>query len=299
MPNIIAAIQMCSSSSVEKNLQYIELQIKEAASNGAKLIVLPEMFAIMGNSGVSKVEVKEKYGEGKIQSCLSSLAKLYQVWIVGGTIPIEAEDNRKIKAASLVYDDKGECVARYDKIHLFDVVLSDKEIYKESDTTEPGDSLIVFDSPFGKIGLAVCYDIRFPEMFRYFFNQGVEIILLPTAFTEKTGKAHWEILARSRAIENLCYFVGACQGGTHSSGRKTFGHSLIVGPWGDVISTIDGTESGIIYAEIDLKVLNEARKSIPIKEHQRIFIDTSLLDNLNNVGEDQSSKSKYSCSYFS
>jgi predicted amidohydrolase len=274
----IAAIQMCSSSSVDENLKRAEQFILEASSNNAKLIVLPEMFAIMGDMSTTKLDVKEPFMHGKIQSFLSTQAKNNKVWIVGGTIPIECNDKNKIKAASLVFDDTGKCVARYDKIHLFDVVLSDKEIYRESDTTEPGNSLSIIDTPFGKIGLAVCYDLRFPELFRCFFNKGVEIIILPTAFTEKTGKAHWEVLARSRAIENFCYFIGSCQGGVHSNGRTTFGHSIIIGPWGDIISKKESLEPGIIYADIDINSVYEARKSIPIKHHQRIFFDTSRLE---------------------
>ena len=154
----------------------------------------------------------------------------------GEQIPIECVDENKIRAASLVFDDTGQCVARYDKIHLFDVVLSEHEVYRESDTTEPGTNLVVINTPFGAIGLAVCYDLRFPELFRCLFNKGAEIIILPTAFTEKTGKAHWEVLARSRAIENFCYFIGACQGGVHSNGRTTYGNSIIIDPWGNIIS---------------------------------------------------------------
>lgn len=277
---------MCSSSSVDDNLILAEKLISEAAKNNAKLVVLPEMFAIMSDSVTTKIDVKEPFGEGKIQSFLSEQAKANKVWIVGGTIPIECDDEHKIKAASLVYDDTGKCVARYDKIHLFDVVLSENEVYRESDSTEPGNSLCIVETPFGKIGLAVCYDLRFPEMFRCFFNEGVEIILLPTAFTEKTGKAHWEVLSRSRAIENFSYFVGSCQGGLHSNGRTTYGNSLIIGPWGDVISKKEGMEQGIIYGNIDLNKVHDARKSIPIQNHQRIFFDTTGLDNINQH-EDQ------------
>lgn len=235
------------------------------------------MFAIMSDKVTTKIDVKEPFGVGKIQSFLSSQAKTNKVWIVGGTIPITCHDEKKIKAASLVYDNTGNCVARYDKIHLFDVVLSDNEVYLESDSTEPGNSLCIVETPFGKIGLAVCYDLRFPELFRCLFNEGVEIIILPTAFTEQTGKAHWEILARSRAIENFSYFIGSCQGGIHPNGRKTYGNSIIVGPWGDVISKKETIEPGIIYGNIDLDNVYKARKSIPIQKHQRIYFDKSDL----------------------
>ena len=263
----IAAIQMCSSHLVDENLKSAAKLINEAAQNNAKLVVLPEMFAIMGLKPTDKIAVKEKFGQGKIQSFLAEHAKKNNVWIVGGTIPIECKDENRVRAASLVFDNKGEFITRYDKTHLFDVVLSEKEIYKESDTTEPGNELVVVDTPFGKLGLGVCYDIRFPELFRCLFNKGAEIIALPSAFTVPTGEAHWELLARSRAVENFCYLVGACQGGTHSSGRKTYGNSIIVEPWGAISSKKEGVEPGVIYSKIDLKKIHEARKSIPISNH--------------------------------
>ena len=176
----------------------------------------------------------------------------------------------------MVFDDAGSCVAQYNKVHLFDVVISEKEKYIESDTTEAGDHLTIIDTPFGRIGLGVCYDLRFPEFFRLLFNNGVEIVVLPTAFTETTGKAHWEVLARSRAIENFSYFIGACQGGTHANGRKTYGHSLIIDPWGKILARKEDVSPGIIYSTIDLKQVYEARKAIPIKDHQRIFFDKTL-----------------------
>ncbi|HSW69230.1 MAG TPA: carbon-nitrogen hydrolase family protein [Gammaproteobacteria bacterium] len=271
----VAAIQMCSSHLVDENLKLSEKLINEAAQNNAKLIVFPEMFAIMGQKPTDKIIAKETFGHGHIQSFLSEQAKKNGVWIVGGTIPIECGDKNKIRAACLVFDNNGKCVARYDKIHLFDVVLSETETYKESDTTEPGNELVVVDTPFGKLGLAVCYDLRFPELFRHLFNKGAEIIAIPSAFTVPTGEAHWELLARSRAIENFSYLIGACQGGTHSSGRKTYGNSIIVEPWGAVSAKKEGTEPGIIYTTIDLKKAYEARKSVPIADHQRIFFDTS------------------------
>lgn len=273
----MAAIQMCSSHIVDENLLTASRLIKEASVNNAKLVVLPEMFAIMGLSSHDKVKVKEPFGNGKIQSFLSDQAKNNKIWIVGGTIPIECENENKVKAASLLFNDKGECVTRYDKIHLFDVTISENEVYKESETTDPGNQLIVQKTPFGKLGLSVCYDIRFPELFRCLFNKGAEIIIIPSAFTVKTGEAHWELLARTRAVENFCYTIGACQGGTHTSGRKTYGNSIIVSPWGDTISKMDSISEGIIYATIDLNKVYEARKSIPIIDHQKIFFDTSKL----------------------
>lgn len=273
----IAAIQMCSSHLVEENLSIASHFIAEAAQQGAKLVVLPEMFVVMGLLPTDKIAEKEIFGKGKIQSFLSDQAKRNNIWIIGGTIPIECDNKPKIRAASLVFSNTGELVARYDKIHLFDVTLSENETYKESDTTEPGDKLITVDTPFGKLGLAVCYDVRFPELFRCLFNQGMEIIILPSAFTVPTGEAHWELLARSRAVENFCYLIGACQGGIHSNGRRTYGNSIIVNPWGNVIAKKENIESGIIYADINLDRVYESRKSIPIEHHQKIFFDLSLL----------------------
>jgi nitrilase len=268
----VAAIQMCSSHLVNENLKSAAKWINEAANNNAKLVVLPEMFAMMGQKPIDKVAVKEKMGQGVIQDFLAEQAKINEIWIVGGTIPIACENENKVRAASLVFDNNGKCIARYDKIHLFDVVLSEKEIYKESDTTEPGNELVVVDTPFGKLGLAVCYDVRFPELFRCLFNKGAEIIALPSAFTVPTGEAHWELLARSRAVDNFSYVIGACQGGTHSSGRKTFGNSIIVEPWGTVAAKKEGVSPGIIYTNIDLQKIYDARNSIPIGAHQRISL---------------------------
>lgn len=274
----IAAIQMCSSHLVDENLAMAARLIEEAAANGANLVVLPEMFSIMGFNQNDKVTISEIYGSGKVQSFLSEQARKNKVWIVGGTIPIQCDDPNKVRAASIVYDQNGDLINRYDKIHLFDVTISETEVYRESDTTQPGNRIVVIDTPFGKLGLSVCYDLRFPELFRIMFNQGAEIICVPSAFTVKTGEAHWETLLRSRAIENFCYVIGAAQGGKHSSGRSTYGNSLIVEPWGIVTSRIEGTQPGVIYADIDLKKLADTRKSIPIADHQKIFFDASRLE---------------------
>ncbi len=273
MPTTIAAIQMCSSHNINDNLAMAKQLITEAAKNKAELVVLPENFAIMGLKPSDKVLVKEKLGQGKIQHFLSVQAKANNIWIVGGTIPIESDDANKVRASSLVFDAQGNLVARYDKMHLFDVTISDHETHRESDTIQPGNEIVVVDTPFGKLGLAVCYDVRFPELFRCLFNKGAEIFILPSAFTVPTGEAHWEVLTRSRAIENFCYLIGAAQGGLHSNGRKTYGNSLIVAPWGNIIAKKEGTEAGIIYATIDLNKVYEARKAIPVEKHQRIFFD--------------------------
>lgn len=273
----VAAIQMCSTHIVDENLAMASSMIEEAARNSAKLVVLPEMFAIMGLKPTDKVDVKEELDNGKIQSFLSSEAKRNNVYIVGGTIPIACENENKIRAASLVYDPNGKRIARYDKIHLFDAVLSETEIYKESDSTESGDEIVATDTSLGKLGLTVCYDIRFPELFRSLVNKGAEILTIPSAFTVKTGEAHWELLARSRAVENFCYVIGACQGGTHSSNRQTYGHSIIIDPWGTILAKKDDMEPGIIYANIDLEHLKKVRKSIPALDHQTIRVNATSI----------------------
>jgi deaminated glutathione amidase len=273
----VAAIQMCSSHDIENNLQEASRLIQEAALNKADLVVLPEMFAIMGLKPTDKVEAKEKFGSGRIQTFLSEQAKKNGIWIVGGTIPIACDNDKKVRAASIVYDDKGIFKARYDKIHLFDVDISETEKYRESDTTEPGNEIVIVDTPVGRLGLGVCYDVRFPELFRYMFNQGVELFSLPSAFTVKTGEAHWELLARSRAVENFCYVIGACQGGTHSSGRKTYGNSVIIDPWGTVSAKVNGIDSGVIYTMIDLANQKKLRSEIPVLNHQTISFDVSGL----------------------
>lgn len=273
----VAAIQMCSSHVVDDNLNMAANLISEAAHQGAQLILLPENFAFMGLNEKDKLAEREVFGDGKIQAFLSQQALRHQVWMIGGTIPIASNEENRVRAASLVFNDKGECVARYDKIHLFDVVISDNEKYRESDTIQPGDKIVTVETPFGKLGMAVCYDVRFPELFRVMFNEGANMMLLPSAFTVRTGMAHWEVLTRSRAIENFSYVIGAGQGGMHTNGRKTYGHSIIVEPWGNIAAIKNDTDSGVIYATIDLAKMQEIRRSIPVAQHQRIFFDTKEL----------------------
>lgn len=265
----VAAIQMSSTSSVDENLKTVALLIAEAAMNGAKLVVLPEMFAIMGKKAADAVNEKEVFGAGKIQDFLSAQAKRHQVWIVGGTIPVTSSHPNKFRAACLVYNSEGQVAARYDKAHLFDAVLSPTESYKESDTAEHGNELVIIPTPFGKLGIAVCYDLRFSEIFLEFFRQGVEIIAVPAAFVEKTGLAHWHLLLRARALENFSYVIGSNQCGTHASDRRTYGHSLVVGPWGEIIDEVTTTVNGIAYSDIDLTYLREKRKAIPVIEHMK------------------------------
>jgi nitrilase len=264
---------MASGPNVGANLLEAERLVEEAVSREAQLVVLPENFAIMGQSERDKVELREAEGDGPIQAFLAEQAARHGIWLVGGTVPLVAEAPDKIRAACLVYDETGKQVARYDKIHLFDVELVDSdEQYTESDTIEPSDKIVVINSPFGRMGIAICYDLRFPELFRRQLSAGMEIIVLPAAFTAITGRAHWEVLVRARAIENLCYVVAADQGGYHLSGRETHGHSMIVDPWGIVLNSLS-RGPGVVCASIDLERLESARRNFPSIEHRRLQCD--------------------------
>jgi len=268
--SVVACVQMASSPNIGANLLEAERLIAEAVSQHAQLVVLPENFALMGKSEHSKVEVREPPGNGAIQTFLSEQAAHHGIWLVGGTVPLEAEAENKVRAACLVFDGKGAQVARYDKIHLFDVALVDSgEQYTESDTIEPGHEVVVIDSPFGRMGIAVCYDLRFPELFRQQLEAGLEIIVLPSAFTAITGRAHWEVLVRARAIENLCYVIAPDQGGYHLNGRETFGHSMIVDPWGTVLNSL-ARGPGVVCADVDLGRLQSARRNFPSIAHRRL-----------------------------
>jgi len=266
-----AAIQMASSPSIGANLLEAEKLIGEAAKAGAKLVALPENFALMGESEFDKIQCKESDGKGRIQEFLASVAKKYSLWVIGGTLPLAARDEHKIIAACLVYNDQGERVARYDKMHLFDVsVPGTDEEYRESDTIAAGEKELLIDSPFGRLGIAVCYDLRFPEIFRKMVEQGMEILVIPSAFTAETGAAHWELLIRARAVENLCYVIAPNQGGFHLNGRKTFGHSMIVDPWGIVLGCCE-TGGGSVIADLDIERLQKVRAAFPALQHRRIF----------------------------
>jgi predicted amidohydrolase len=263
----IAGIQMASGPNVSANLSEAERLIKIATEQGAKLIVLPEYFAIMGIKDTDKVKVGEKEGSGPIQQFLSSTAKKMDVWIVAGSIPLQSETKDKVYNACMVYDNAGKLVARYNKIHLFGLNLGNEKYHEES-TIVPGNQVVTVDSPFGKIGLSICYDLRFPELYRAMGE--VDLILIPAAFTETTGKAHWETLIRARAIENLCYVLAPAQGGYHASGRETHGDSMIVDPWGVVLDRLP-RGSGVVIASMNLDYQASLRKSLPALQHRTIF----------------------------
>ena len=266
----VAAIQMASGPNIDANLNEAARSIDAAVKAGAGLVVLPENFAFMANNELDNVKNAEQDGQGKVQNFLADQAKSNNVWLVGGTVPILAENGKKARAACLVFNNDGERVARYDKIHLFDVQLVDSnEHYTESKTFEPGDEVVVFDSPFGKIGIAICYDLRFPELFRALLDKGAEIFVVPSAFTAITGRAHWEVIVRARAIENLSYVIAAAQGGYHVSGRETHGDSMIVDPWGNVLDRLP-QGSGFVVAEIDEERLASTRRNFPAIDHRKL-----------------------------
>jgi nitrilase len=268
--NKVAAVQMATGMNVSANLLEAERLVSEAANSGARLVVLPENFAFMGNSDREQDTLKENDGDGPLQAFLGQTAARYAVWLVGGTIPMHADDASKVRAACLVFNDKGDRVARYDKIHLFDVHLVETdERYVESETIEPGHEVVVIKTPFGCLGIAVCYDLRFPEMFRKMLDKGVQILAVPSAFTAITGKAHWEILVRARAIENLVYVVAAAQGGYHVSGRETHGHSMIVDPWGTVLAEAP-RGPGFVSSSVDKDYLITVRRNFPTIHHRQL-----------------------------
>jgi len=265
-PARLAAVQMASGPNVEGNLREAARLIQRAAEQGAQLVALPEHFGIMGMREEDKVAVREKEGSGPIQAFLSETARKHGIWLVGGSVPLECRAPDKVRNSSLVYDATGRLVARYDKMHLFGFEMGE-ERYSEERTIEPGDRVVVIDSPFGRIGLSVCYDLRFPELYRAM--KGVEIILVPSAFTETTGRAHWEPLIRARAIENLAYVVAPAQGGYHVNGRETHGDSMIVDPWGVVLDRLH-RGSGVVAARIDLRHLQRLRQSLPALRHRTL-----------------------------
>lgn len=264
----VAAIQMASGPNVEGNLSEARRLVANAAEQGAKLVVLPEFFAIMGMTEQDKVKICEKPGEGPIQRFLSETSRKHKIWLMG-SLPLVASTPDKVRNSLLVFDETGAQVARYDKIHLFNLTLGN-ESYNEAQTIEAGDKVVVVDSPFGRIGLAVCYDLRFPEIFRAM--KDVNIIVLPSAFTATTGKVHWEPLIRARAIENLSYVVAAAQGGYHVSGRETHGHTMIVDPWGRIVDELP-RGSGVVVAEVNPSYQASLRKSLPALSHRTLSCD--------------------------
>jgi len=265
----IAAIQMTSSADVARNLADAWRLLRDAQSQGAVVATLPENFAFMGRAETDKLAVAEADGEGPIQRFIATAARELGLWIVAGTLPLRAATPERVAAACLVFDAQGLVRARYDKIHLFDVSIPGRdERYLESKSVQPGTTPVCVDTPAGRLGLAVCYDMRFPELFRELGRSGADWVCLPSAFTAPTGRAHWEVLLRARAIENLVHVAAPAQSGFHENGRETYGDSLIVDCWGRVLSRLPrGT--GCISADLDLVRQSEVRHNFPVLEHRR------------------------------
>jgi predicted amidohydrolase len=266
----VAAIQMTSSHIVADNLAAAGNLLREAKDLGCDIACLPENFSFIGLRDADKLQVAEPDGEGAVQSFLSATARELKMWILGGTIVIRGDTDRRVANASLLIDAHGKRVARYDKIHLFDVTIPGRdEQYRESTHVTAGREPVIADTPVGKLGLSVCYDMRFPELYRELVSRGAEWLAMPAAFTVPTGRAHWETLLRARAIENLCYVVAPAQTGTHTSGRETYGDSLIVDYWGQVLSRL-ARGSGVITAEIDLAKEAETRARFPALDNRQL-----------------------------
>lgn len=266
----VAAIQMTSSHIVADNLAAAGELLREAKDAGADIACLPENFAFIGLRDADKLQVAEADGAGAAQSFLSDTARQLKLWILGGTIVIRRDTDPRVTNSSLLIDASGKRVARYDKIHLFDVTIPGRdEQYRESTHVAPGREIVIADTPVGKLGLSVCYDMRFPELYRQLVSQGAEWLAIPAAFTVPTGRAHWETLLRARAIENLCYVVAPAQAGTHTSGRETYGDSLIVDYWGQVLSRL-AKGNGVITADFDLAKEAETRARFPALDNRQL-----------------------------
>jgi nitrilase len=264
----VAAIQMVSGTSVAANLDAAHRLFAQAAAQGAELAVVPEYFCLMGRKETDKLAAREAPGAGPIQDFLARTARELGLWIVGGTAPLQARDDTHVRNTSLAFSPTGDAVARYDKIHLFRFDTG-TERYDEARVIEPGAQPVLFEladrsGRRWRVGMSVCYDLRFPELYRAL---RADILLVPSAFTYVTGQAHWELLLRARAVENLAYVVAPAQGGTHESGRRTWGHSMVVGPWGEVLAQKDEGE-GVVLADLDGDDLAQVRARLPALEHR-------------------------------
>jgi predicted amidohydrolase len=264
----VAALQMCSGEGREANLASAGRLLALAAARGARVAVLPENFSMMAQRDADRRALAEADGAGPVQDFLAQQARALQLWIVAGSVPIANAPGERIAQACLVYDERGERVARYDKIHLFDVDIPERnESYRESAHMAPGNRVVTLATPAGRLGLSICYDLRFPELYRQLQGAGAQWLVVPAAFTAPTGEAHWEPLLRARAIENLCYVVASGQWGEHPNGRRTWGHSMIVDYWGRIQAQLESGE-GVITAAIDLVAQAEARRNFPALGHR-------------------------------
>jgi nitrilase len=267
----VAALQMSSGADRDANLAIAVRLLRVAAARGARLAVLPENFSLMAQRDADRRALAEADGAGPVQDFLARTARELDLWIVAGSVPLTNAPGERSSQSCLVYDASGRRVARYDKIHLFDVDLPGRaESYRESAHMAPGDAVVTLDTPAGRLGLSICYDLRFPELYRQLLSAGAQWFVVPAAFTAPTGEAHWEPLLRARAIENLCYVVASAQWGLHSNGRRTWGHSLIVDYWGRVLTQLPEGE-GVVTAAIDLVAQAEARRTFPALTHRVVL----------------------------
>ncbi|NRF66234.1 carbon-nitrogen hydrolase family protein [Aquincola sp. S2] len=264
----IAALQMVSTPDVERNLAAAARLAAEAAAAGAQLIALPEYFCLMGRNDRDKLGIAERLGEGPIQAALATIAREHRLWLIGGTLPLRTADPERVRNSSLVFAPDGTRVAHYDKMHLF-AFDNGRERYDEGRVLEAGSAPVAFDAGGWRVGLSVCYDLRFPELYRALMHPPCDLIAVPSAFTYPTGEAHWELLLRARAVENQCYVIAPAQGGRHENGRRTWGHSLIADPWGQVLACRDEGE-GIVLAELHRQRLAEVRQQLPALAHRRL-----------------------------
>ncbi|MBC7498980.1 MAG: carbon-nitrogen hydrolase family protein [Herminiimonas sp.] len=262
----IAAVQMVSTPVVEENMATAQRLIGQAAGEGVQLVLLPEYWSVMGMHEVDKLALAETDGSGPIQDFMAACAQRHGVWLVGGTLPMASGDSGKVRNTTLVFDPNGKCVSRYDKIHLFSFTGA-AEAYDEARTIMAGTQVTSFDAPFGRVGLSVCYDLRFPELYRAMGE--VSLVVVPAAFTYTTGRAHWEVLLRARAIENQCYVLAAAQGGTHQNGRRTWGHSMLIDAWGEIKAVCPEGE-GLAVGDIDPHHLLTVRKNLPALTHRKL-----------------------------
>ncbi|HEX8605794.1 MAG TPA: carbon-nitrogen hydrolase family protein [Pseudoduganella sp.] len=265
LPNSVAAIQMVSTPDVAENIATARRLVEQAAvANGAGLVVLPEYWPIMGRQDTDKVAVAEQLGSGIIQQTMAELARSHGIWLFGGTLPLVSEEAGKVLNTTLVFNPAGEQVSRYDKIHLFGFA-NESESYDEARTIVPGRHVGTVDTAAGRVGMAICYDLRFPELFRAMGP--VDLVVVPAAFTYTTGAAHWDTLLRARAIENQCYVLAAAQGGTHVNGRRTWGHSQLIDPWGEVCAIVEEGE-GVVSGLLDAALIASVRQKLPALRHR-------------------------------
>ena len=262
----IAAIQMISTPLVADNIAAARRLVAQAAQQGATLVLLPEYWSIMGMDDSDKVAHAELPGAGPMQDAMAEMARSHRLWLIGGTLPLVAPEPGKVLNTTLVYNPQGECVSHYDKIHLFGFTKGD-ESYDEARTIVRGNDVVTFDAPFGRVGLSICYDLRFPELYRAMGE--CALIVVPAAFTYTTGHAHWEILLRARAIENQCYVLASGQGGKHVNGRRTWGHSMLIDPWGEVKAVLDEGE-GVVLGDLEPAHLAQVRENLPALKHRKL-----------------------------